>query len=113
MISREEILQRQGELLNKIDTLTIKESLNNAADKSTILAENENSILVKVEGCIRIGSISRKALRYEIWSEKEKFIQGIRSDGKYIYCSGFTGVDENDMIKIFEKNRGNIDDKKQ
>ena len=73
-------------------------------DKITVLAERGKEVLIKLEGCEVIKGYVYNTLRYEWWFDKEKMKQGIPGDdGGHIYCRGFAGVPEEEVIEAFNK----------
>jgi hypothetical protein len=73
----------------------------------TVLAENEKEVLLKLDDIVELDGKNYKMLRYEWWVNKEKMEQRIHGDGRYIYCKGYAGVDEKELIKRF--NNKNFD----
>lgn len=73
--------------------------------KKVILAEKENKVLLKINDTVKIGNKDYKTVRYEIWFDKEKMDQDIPSEcingEQYIYCQGFCGNDEEQMLEHF------------
>ncbi|WP_143067103.1 hypothetical protein [Paenibacillus sp. OK076] len=73
----------------------------------TVLKEKNNYLLARIDSVVNIGDQKYEGIRFEIWSDREKFEQGITDeciDGQnYIYCSGYAGSSEEDVIRIFEK----------
>lgn len=72
--------------------------------KVTILREHNNQVLLRIETLHELSPGKRyRGIRHEWWYDKEKMEQGIPGDGYHIYCSGFAGEDEAELIRKFEK----------
>lgn len=67
----------------------------------TILAERENEVLIKIEGSVLIGERTFKTVRHEWWFDKEKMKLDVYGEDGYIYCRGFSGSSDEDVILAF------------
>lgn len=74
--------------------------------RNTIVMENEQNLLVRVNFVEELGGIKYKLVSYEIWTDREKFNQGIPvewvGDEQYIYCSNHATNNEQSMIQTFK-----------
>lgn len=70
--------------------------------KVTVLRERNGQALIKIESLILVGQTTYKANRYEWWRNIEMMKKGIHGDGTHIYCSGFAGGDEAELIAQFD-----------
>lgn len=72
-----------------------------------ILAEKENKVLLKINDTVKVGDKDYKTVRYEVWFNKEKMEQDISSEcingEQYIYCQGYSGIDQKELISIFDE----------
>lgn len=79
-------------------------------DKITILRQKGNAALIRLDGKVELGGRVYRTLRFEIWNDMDKMRLGIPGEEKngkrYIYCSGFSGSKEEDVIKVFELRYG-------
>jgi hypothetical protein len=74
----------------------------------TVLREKGNERLIGIDKVLSLedGDRSCKTLSIEWWRNFEKMEQGISGeeiDGvKYFYCRGFSGSNEEEIIKMFD-----------
>jgi hypothetical protein len=74
----------------------------------TVLREKGNERLIRIDKVVSLedGDRSCKTLSVEWWCNVEKMDQGIRGEeidgAKYFYCRGFSGSDEEEIIKMFD-----------
>lgn len=77
-------------------------SIEYQTQKVTVLREKNDQALIKIESSILVGRSAYKAHRYEWWRDIEMMKKGIHGDGTHIYCSGFAGGDEAELITQFD-----------
>lgn len=73
-----------------------------------ILLDDGERILVRSMTAEKIGSETYISIRYEIWSDKNKYLEGIPAEGNKIYCSGYAGPSEEDMINLFQSTSSSL-----
>ena len=69
--------------------------------KITILAENNNAICIKIVRTNKNFGKSLKSVRYQIWSDKEKYIKGIATDEYGQYMREIIGSNNACVLEIF------------
>jgi hypothetical protein len=77
------------------------------SENKTILMEQSDSLVVRIDTIEEIDGNKYRTWRHEIWMDRAKFEQGIPvefiGDMQYIYCYGFAGLLEDESaIKIFK-----------
>jgi len=75
--------------------------------KITVLRENEKQALIKIETLLELSPGKKyTTVRYEWWTDKEKMKKETYSEfnngRQYIYCSGYAGANEQQLIRDFE-----------
>jgi hypothetical protein len=69
----------------------------------TILRQSGNQALLKIEGSFHMEDVQYKTLRYEWWHDLEMMEKNIPGDGQHIYCQGFAGANESELIAMFDR----------
>ena len=69
--------------------------------KITILAEKKNAICIKIVKTNENFGKSFKSVRYQIWSDKEKYIKGIATDEYGQYMREIIGSNNACVLEIF------------
>lgn len=65
------------------------------------LAEREDEVLIRLEDSITFGDKSFKTVRHEWWTSREKMNSGIHGEDGRIYCRGFAGSTDEQVIRLF------------
>lgn len=68
----------------------------------TVLAEDSKNVLIRIDDIVNIGGVDHKVVRHEIWHNKEMMRKGIKGDDDYIYCSGYNGYTDEQVLKRFQ-----------
>lgn len=72
----------------------------------TVLAEQGQEVLIRIDGAREIGGQIYRTRRHEWWYDRGMMEQGIHSDEHgHIYCRGFAGSKDEEVLEIF-KNGG-------
>ena len=71
-------------------------------EKVQIVKQSNNLILLRHKSEHKIGSQIYYGIRYEIWTDAEKMNQRIHGEDGYIYCRGFAGSSEQEIISVFD-----------
>jgi hypothetical protein len=76
-------------------------------ETKTIIMEYQDNLLVRVDSSVVLGSKDYKLVSYEIWTDCEKYKEGIheewKEDGQHLYCLNHATTDEEDMIQTFKR----------
>ena len=67
-----------------------------------IIKQSGDLTLRKLTSVHKIGKETYFGTRYEIWTDTEKMNQSIHGENGYIYCRGFAGSSEQDVIEVFD-----------
>lgn len=71
--------------------------------KVTILAEKDNAICIKIVKNNEDFGSTFKYIKYEIWTDKEKYIKNIAMDKKGTYMKEIIGSNDECVLEIFDK----------
>lgn len=80
--------------------------------ETTVLKKRGNEALIKIQKDVKFGDKICKSTRYEWWYDINKMKEGITEEKingeQYIYCSGFSGIKEEELLKMFDEAEGKI-----
>ena len=74
----------------------------NNSEKVQIIKQSNNLTLRRITSDHKIGTETYFLTLYEIWSDVEKMNQGIHEEDGLIYCMGFAGSSEQEVMRIFD-----------
>jgi hypothetical protein len=99
-------IEESKELLNqKKNEIELDGELN----INDILIEDGDRLLVRKISLMNLDGNFYYGIRHESWSNREKYEQDISTefiDGQtYIYCSGYAGAAEDELIEIFNRRK--------
>lgn len=81
--------------------------MNVQIDERTILAEDGQRLLVRIDGEIELAGATYKTWHHEIWSDREKYETGIHveqtNEGHLHYCANLAGYTDEAAIHTFRK----------
>ncbi|GIP61159.1 hypothetical protein [Paenibacillus woosongensis] len=100
--TKEEVQKELQRLLN--------ETNQNEVEIDDILLEYQGKLLIRKSSMMRIGEGVFEGERFEIWTDSEKYRLNIHhetvSGVNFIYCSGYAGPTEGEMVSLFKKRFG-------
>lgn len=100
MKAYDEQLAEVKELIRRNPSLEVVET-------KEVIAEDDNRLLVRVAGAMKLDGKWWPTLNHELWTDKEKFRQGIPSEVKgrtqCIYMVNITGSTEDILIEYFNR----------
>ena len=74
-----------------------------------IIAEDDNRLLVRSVGAMKMNSHWYPTLNHELWNDKQKYYDGIASEFKggahLIYMLNIAGANEDQLVKEFNSPR--------
>lgn len=87
-----------------------KEVDQNEVEIDDVLLEYQGNLLIRKSSMMRFGDGIFQGERFEIWTDSEKYRLNIHhetvSGANYIYCSGYAGPTEGEMVLLFKKRFG-------
>lgn len=69
--------------------------------KGQIIKQFDDLTLLKITSKQEIGDQVYVGTRYEIWTDTAKMNEGVRGEDGFIYCRGFSGSSEQEVIEVF------------
>ncbi|PAD73890.1 hypothetical protein [Paenibacillus campinasensis] len=79
-------------------------------DKRTILAEDGDRLLVRIEGELELDSATFRTCHHEIWTDRQKYEAGIhveRADNGLVhYSANLAGYTDEYATQIFKRGNG-------
>ncbi len=72
--------------------------------KTTVLRQRNGQALIRIESEGIIPGY--RGTRFEWWTDLQKMEQRIPAEGNQIYCRGYAGANQDELIKKFEEVNG-------
>jgi len=73
------------------------------SDEKTILKQTGNAVLIRIDSEVEVGDRNFRGVEYEIWSDINKMISGIRTDKNgNSYVKSISSLTNDEPMKLFD-----------
>ena len=98
-------MKTYAEQMVQVKELIKNNSALDEVELKEVIAEDDDRVLVRVVGAMKMGGKWWPTLNHELWYDKAKYKRGISSEAlgraQHIYMTNITGSDEKTLIEYF------------